>query len=253
MTIPSFTKRGIIHGFSTRKLEKSKNPSNRLDNECGQRGDEFKVYENRQTFFNVLNLKGDFWSLKQIHGSKVITVGKKREAFLNKEGVLEGDGLVTGQRGVILTMYSADCVIIFLFDPVKQVIGLGHAGWRGTVRGIGSELVKTMVNSFGSNAGDILVGIGPAIGACCYEVGFEVIKKVSEAVKESHLFVKLIGEEKWILDLKMLNVGILETAGVRKDNITISSHCTFCHPDSFFSFRRDGGKTGRMVSVISLS
>ncbi|MDO9573950.1 MAG: peptidoglycan editing factor PgeF, partial [Candidatus Contubernalis sp.] len=250
LTIPSFTKSGVVHGFSTRKLEYNKTPCCSLSLDTGTGGEEFRAYKNREIFLKALGLKGDFWSLKQVHGSRVFTVAEKREPHSIKDGILKGDGLVTRQRGVILTMYSADCVILFLFDPVQQVVGLGHAGWRGTVDGIGPELVKTMVGGCGSREEDILVGIGPAIGACCYEVGRDVIEKVWEVVEESHLFAKPNGEEKWILDLKMLNVRLLETAGIPKENITVSSLCTFCHPDSFFSYRRDGGMTGRMMSVI---
>lgn len=248
LTVPSFTNLGVIHGFSTRRVEDNHYSIDNLDTGLGE--GEFSAIKNRGIFLNALNLKGDFWSLKQVHGSRVFSVVEK--SLIEGEEMLEGDGLVTGQRGVILTMYSADCVIILLFDPVKQVAALGHAGWRGTLEGIGPELVKAMAASYGCSHKDILVGISPAIGACCYEVGEEVKEKLSEEVKDPYIFTKPSGSGKWMLDLKLLNVRLLNNAGIREENVTVSSLCTFCNRDLFFSYRRDRGFAGRMMSVICL-
>lgn len=250
LTIPSFTKFGVTHGFSTRKMEADEVSFYNLDTGSGEGEEEFRAYKNRQIFLNALNLKGEFWSLKQVHGSRVYSVEEK--AFAKGDDLLEGDGLVTDQRGVILTMYSADCVIIFLFDPIQQVVALGHAGWRGTLEGIGKELVKTMAACYGCRAEDILVGISPAIGVCCYEVGEEVREKITRVGEDPLLFAKTKGSGKWMLDLKQLNVRFLTRAGIRHENVTVSSFCTFCYQDLFFSFRRDGGFAGRMMSGICL-
>ncbi len=250
LTIPSFTKSGVIHGFSTRKVEGREASSCVLDTGSGNQEKEFRAIKNRGKFLGALNLKGEFWSLKQVHGSRIYSV--EEIAFSKGDDPLEGDGLVTGHKGVILTMYSADCVIIFLFDPVKRVAALGHAGWRGTLEGIGKELVKAMAVSYGCRSEDILAGISPAVGACCYEVGEEVKEKLSEKVKDPYYYTKPTAGGKWMLDLKLLNVRLLNNAGIREENVTVSSFCTFCNGDLFFSYRRDGGFAGRMMSVICL-
>lgn len=249
LTIPSFTKQGVVHGFSTRLVEGCQVSSYALDTRSDGK-EEFKAIKNRRLFVGALNLEGDFWALKQVHGRRVFSVGEK--VYSKGEEQMEGDGLVTNQGGVILTMYSADCAIIFLFDPVQRAAALGHAGWRGTLKGIGPELVKAMTSSYGCRPENIMAGISPAIGACCYEIGEEVIEKLYQVMKEPEMFIKLGRSGKYMLDLKLLNAKLLKEAGIQEEKVAVSSHCTFCNPDLFFSYRRDGGFAGRMMSLICL-
>lgn len=226
-SIPSFGHKDIYHGFSTR-LNKQEN------------------------FVEILGLKEPFYYLNQVHGNEVIVVEDQLSREKNKVSSLPGDGLVTALREVTLIMFSADCPILFFFDTEKEVVGLAHAGWKGTVRGIGMEMVKTMEEFFNSQSKDILVGISPAIGSCCYEVGEEVIEKLSGVLENWSLTCYPNSQGKWMLNLKEANASLLEKAGIRRDNITLSTHCTCCNPSLFYSYRRSRGGKGRMISFIGL-
>ncbi len=253
LTIPSFTQKGIPHGFSTRAGGVSKGFFYSLNTGFLPQEDENNVYINRKIFLETLEVKGKLCSLKQAHGKEVVIVNEEHKISAgNGKNMAEGDGLVTNQRGLILSMYSADCAVLFFYDPIKRVIGLAHAGWRGTVKGIGPETVKTMQNHFQSSQKDILAGISPAVGPCCYEVEAEVVDSFSQVLEDySSLFEARPGG-KWMFNLKEANARILEKQGIKRDHITVSSHCTCCNSDLFFSYRRSRGITGRMISVISL-
>ncbi len=230
LDIPTFKNNNFISGFSTRITGIGKG-------------------EESSFFLEALDLSGKIYSLKQVHGKKVVAIDNDNDtSFLEKS---EGDGLITGHKGIILTMYSADCPVIFLCDPVKRVIGLAHAGWRGTVKGIGWELVEAMKDNYGCQGENILAGISPAIGPCCYEVGDDVVQGIARILGNGHSCCEKKGH-KWMLDLKEVNRRVLEQAGIRSNNIVVSKLCTFCNPSLFYSYRRAGGATGRMMSVISL-
>lgn len=228
LSIPSFENNDIINGFSSR-ITKGVETNKLLE---------------------ALNLNGKLYALKQVHGKKVIVIDNEDD--INGQEKAEGDGLVTGRKGIVLSMYSADCPVLFLFDPVKRVVGLGHAGWRGTVKGIGLELVKAMNNFYQCREENILAGISPAIGSCCYEVGEEVIQGTARILDNDFSCCEEKTGGKWMLDLKEVNSRVLEKAGIQKNNIAVSKLCTFCNSSLFYSYRRSGGSTGRMMSVISL-
>lgn len=253
LTIPSFSKKGIPHGFSTRTGGVSKGYFYSLNTGFLTREDEHNVNINRKIFLDTLQIKGKLCSLKQVHGKEIIIVNDKFNFLTDhKEHLAQGDGLVTNQRGLILSMYSADCAVLFFYDPVNEVIGLAHAGWRGTALGIGHEMLETMQNHFHSRREDILVGISPAVGPCCYEVGDEVADSFSRVSENYLTLFEALPGDKWMFNLKEANARILERQGIKREHITVSSYCTCCRPDLFFSYRRDRGKTGRMISVISL-
>ena len=155
------------------------------------------------------------------------------------------DGLVTNAQGVALTVMIADCVPILLFDPVKNVIGAVHAGWRGTANAIVKKALMTMQVEYNTDMKDVRVFIGPSAGLCCYEVGEEVAVKFENKIvsyKNTKVFI----------DLKKENALQLQKQGLVKGNIEISKHCTICEKQLFHSFRRDGKHAGRMLAVICL-
>ncbi|HCI82249.1 MAG TPA: peptidoglycan editing factor PgeF [Ktedonobacter sp.] len=186
------------------------------------------------------------------------------------EEMHKGDALMTNQRGVALALSFADCVPIVFHDPVQQVIGIAHGGWRGTARGVVMATVDAMRERFGSQPHDILAGIGPSIGTCCYEVSeqvrdlflgtqqFETMptqERYRDAVYTSATFstVQLADRESLRLDLGETNRKQLLFAGLTPEHIEVSGVCTSCHVDNFFSHRREHGKTGRFPVIIALS
>lgn len=142
-------------------------------------------------------------------------------------------------------MKVADCVPIYLVDPQTLAIGLIHAGWRGTSRGIVTKAVQRMQQVYGTEPRDLLVALGPAIQKCCYEGGEEVAEKFPEKVR----FRKGL---KGHLDLAGANALDMLRAGVLKKNIQASPHCTCCEPRSFHSYRRDQRIAGRQYALLAL-
>lgn len=206
-------------------------------------------------------------TLRQIHSDVI------RSADSIPEESLSGDGLITATPGLLLGIQTADCLPVILVDARRHVIGVFHAGWRGTVQRIVEKGVGEMHRLFGSNPRDIKAAIGPGIQGCCYEVGEEVrIKfesqfgygaklfrevKDSDPVREKYPLLFLTarapghGElpRKIFLDLVEANRRQLLAAGVPAKSIETSPLCTNCHPELLFSYRGEKGKTGRMLAV----
>ena len=154
------------------------------------------------------------------------------------------DGLVTQDPEIILTLKVADCVPVFLHDPSKNIIGLVHSGWRGTVENIVLNAIQLMEKN-GTETCDIRCILGPAIGICCYEVDGEVAKIFDDKVK-----VKM-EERKWRVGLHEQIRLQLASVGVQKKNIRSSEICTY-ESQGYQSYRRDGENAGRMVAFLRL-
>ncbi|MNP43457.1 Laccase domain protein [compost metagenome] len=167
--------------------------------------------------------------------------------------------MLTDVPGILLTSFYADCVPLYFYDHVKQVIGLAHAGWKGTVLGIASDMVNKMKEAYGCDIRDIRAAIGPSIGACCYEVDEKVMSHVYELEKGimgnneyTGAWYQNKDNGKSMLNLKEMNRHIMMKAGILPTHIECTTWCTSCRNDLFFSYRKDGGITGRMASWIGL-
>lgn len=193
----------------------------------------------------------DIFVMNQVHGARITELferPKGEETF----GVIETDGVVTALPRLALSVLTADCVPVLMADVKGGVVGAVHAGWRGTVSGISAEAVKAMVDSFGSKIEDIVVVLGPAIGPCCYEVGMEVADEIYGALEFPGDYLSESEGGKFRLDLFRLNRFFLEASGIRGESIFSTDFCTLCNPGLFYSYRRDGAKTGRMLSAIMI-
>jgi len=168
------------------------------------------------------------------------------------------DGVITDQKNILLTTVHADCLPVWLYDEEHHAIGLVHAGWRGTLAGIAPKAVKLMQETYGSDPAKMKAAIGPGISLCCFETGPEVI----EAFRIHWDFADKYAEPaenrpdgnagKFYIDLKGINTEELLQAGLQLENIEISSHCTHCEPETFASYRREGGTYMRMGAGICL-
>ena len=158
------------------------------------------------------------------------------------------DALVTNTSGVALVVFTADCTPILLYDPITGAVGAVHAGWRGTVAGIVSKAVAAMVTSFGCRAEDICAAIGPNIGPCCFETDRDVPDAMIAALGDSAAPYIQSAENKFHVDLKGLNALWLHHSSVT--NIEISTDCTACAPNRFWSHRITSGKRGSQGAVI---
>jgi len=202
-----------------------------------------KVKENYARICRALGINtSDIVRNAQVHGNRIRVVTKEDTGKLFTQTPPEADGLITNSPGVALMVYTADCVPVILHDPVKNVIGAVHAGWRGTASNIAGEAIKKMKDVFDCNCGDIRAAIGPCISKCCYETDSDVSLALPE-------FSAKHGA-KFMVDLKEANRCLLDKAGVR--NIEISEECTSCKNDKYWSHRKTKGKRGIQATIIML-
>ncbi len=157
------------------------------------------------------------------------------------------DALITDVKGVVLTILTADCVPILLYDREKEVVAAVHAGWKGTKARIAYKTVQKMKETYGCDPKDIVAGVAPSIGRCCYEVGAEVATHFSN-IPEGFTPVG----EKYMLDLPLINKQQLLATGLQDENIEMSRVCTACNVERFFSYRKEQGCSGRFMSMIGM-
>lgn len=160
------------------------------------------------------------------------------------------DGLITDCPQVALVVFSADCTPVLLFDPVRMAAGAIHAGWRGTALGIAAKAVDAMVSSFGCRREDIRAAIGPSIGPCCFETDQDVPQAMLDGLGEEARTAICKKGDKFYVDNKLCNALWLRQAGVTVTDI--SSSCTRCAPERFWSHRAAGDKRGSLAAVIRL-
>ncbi|MBA4547546.1 peptidoglycan editing factor PgeF [Thermoactinomyces intermedius] len=215
-----------------------------------------QVLSNRKELSDALQMPFSAWTCgEQVHGVHIETVGEKHRGYgkdSRKTAFQDTDGMVTNETGILLAAYFADCVPLYFYAPDVDWIGIAHAGWKGTVGGIGSKMVGRFT-SLGADPGKIRVVIGPSIGSCCYEVDERVYRPLENILSDEKALNEVaVSREpgRWQLDLKKANAKILEKAGVHPRHILLSRFCTSCDQDYFYSHRRDQGETGRMVAYI---
>jgi polyphenol oxidase len=259
----------LVHGFSTRPGGVSDLGGEKVLN-LGFAGWDTKenVLENRRRFQSALAAPDlALCGLTQIH-SDVVHLFEAPPA-----APCRGDALVTNRPGVLLGVQTADCVPILLVDPKNRAVAAVHAGWRGTLQRIIGKAIGKMQMQCATKPANVLAAIGPSIGGCCYEVGTEVASEFrSQFANASEWFDELrTGDEpnslQWLnmappghqpppknvlLDLRKANRAQLLEAGLLPRNISISCLCTACHGDLLFSYRKERGTTGRLMSVIGI-
>mgnify|MGYP004479502605 CR=1 FL=1 len=162
----------------------------------------------------------------------------------------EADGLITNTPGTALFVYSADCGTILLEDRATGAVGACHAGWRGTALGIAEKTARAMMEAFGSRPEDLCAVLGPCIGRCCFETHGDVPEAMSRALGDAARPAIDQTGEKYHVDLKYINRLFLERAGLLPEHIDVSSHCTACETEIFWSHRRHGEKRGSLGAVI---
>jgi len=244
MTSPNIV---ATHAFTTRFGGISSGVFSSLNLGLNLNDTKENVKENYKRLCDVLGIKSDdIVFSNQVHGSRVRVVSQADRGAVFKACTTEqADGVITNERNVALMVFTADCVPMLLHDPVKNVIGAIHAGWRSTAAGIAGIAVQEMQEQFNCNPGNILAAIGPSISGCCYEVGPEVADafcKFKEYITEHN--------GKYKVDLKEVNRIQLANAGVV--NITTSDECTCCNNKKFWSHRFTKGERGSQIAIISM-
>ncbi len=251
ITVPAFAAgRGPVrHFFGTRPPRSHSDDIGTINGTAAGLGDEVgpvrteDVSPRRRRSLTVI-------SVKQVHGSDVLVLDRPVE-----DGeVFPGgwDAIVTDQPGLLLTVRTADCVPMLLYDPGERVVAAVHAGWRGAVAGIVPRAIETMRDRFGSEPGVLEVGIGPSVGPCCYEVDRPVLTQLRERFSDWREVIEPTGTDRAMLDLRTLVRRQAEGRGVQPGRIRAVRVCTMCHPGLFYSYRREGQVKGTMVSGIML-
>jgi YfiH family protein len=242
----------LVAGMSARKAS----PDPYQHNYALHVGDDpDRVRLNRQKLAEQLGMSFSAWTCgEQVHGADIAEVssedrGKGRNSL--ETALPSVDGLLTDQEDILLTSFYADCVPLLFYSPDSSIIGLAHAGWRGTVGRIGPRMVEKMVRR-GAKREGILAAIAPSIGGCCYEVDEHVVGPLSQSLSDLSGVINPSRPGRWMLNLKAANRKLLLEAGIREENLLVSGWCTSCHEEHFFSHRRDQGRTGRMVAWIGM-
>lgn len=246
----------VVHAFTTRSGGVSTGPFSSLNMAFHVGDTALSVRVNRALACGALGINpACLVAGRQVHGSGIGVVGecdRGRGALSDEDSLPDQDALVTGDTGVPLSSYYADCVPVFLLDPVRKVVALAHAGWKGTVLKISQKVVRKMTEVYGTDPKDCLAGIGPSIGPCCYEVDGHVIGPLRKSFLGWRELTRAASPGKWRLDLWEANRHTLLEAGLQDKNIITARICTSCHNDLFFSYRAQGGTAGRMASFIML-
>lgn len=258
ITFPSFEKTGLVrHMYTTRRGGVSVGAFGPMNLGFNRGDDEDAVIENYRRISYVSEIyPGDMVFSDQVHGDRILYVDQQdRGKGIYQPKEMEGvDGLITDKAQVCLVTFYADCVPLFFLDPVKKVIGLAHAGWRGTVLEIGRKMVERLQEDFDCDTADILAGIGPSIGPCCFEVGPDVESEFLRAFPAWRAEIIRPAEkpEKSYVDLWRTNQLILEKAGLKPEHITVTDLCTKCHAEYFHSHRRMGNLRGTQAAFLEL-
>lgn len=189
-------------------------------------------------------------SPRQTHTNNVVVID---EDNLDNE-LYDVDGVITKLKGVALTIATADCQSIILYDKEKEVIGNIHSGWKGTLGKILSKGINLMIDRFSSNVEDIIVCIGPSILDCCFEVDKDVVDMFNEEFTDIEEFIRLgeikEGKQKYYIDTVGINKKELLRMGLLEENIYLSNICTKCNSDIYHSYRGQGIDSGRNITLV---
>lgn len=248
---------GIVeHCFTTREGGVSEDIFSSLNLSFTRGDDNDSVAENYKRLAETLGVTEDcFVCTDQTHTTNVIRVGKEECGYgvTRPKPYTDVDGLITNEKGVVLSTFFADCVPLFFVDPVNFAIGLSHSGWRGTVNRMGKHTIDEMKENFGSDPKDMIVAIGPSICQDCYEISEDVAIEFKKAFKghESEILIDK-GNGKYQLDLWQSNRIVMLEAGIKPENISVTNICTCCNPKLLFSHRASHGKRGNLGAFMYL-
>ena len=247
----AFSELGIPHGFFTRHGGVSPKPFDSLNMATTVGDSNENVLENLARMFAAFGLdlatRYDGW---QVHSGTVTCVAKPRDV---RARAMRTDALITDRPHVTLVMRFGDCVPVLIADPVRRAAAVYHAGWPGTVKKIGANVVRTMKAVYGSDPGDLIAAIGPSIGPDHFEVKEDVAGQLRAAFPDAaERIERTDADGRTLFDLWTANRLTLESCGVNPKRIDVAGICTVCRKDDWFSHRGDRGKTGRFGVLISL-
>ena len=227
------------------------------------RGD--AVRENYRRLARALGAEvGQFVCSDQTHTVNVrrVTAADAGKGLTRERDYRDVDGLITDEPGLVLSTFYADCVPLYVVDPVHRAIGMSHSGWRGTAARMGAVTLSAMQEAYGTRPEDVVCAVGPSICRDCYEVSADVADIFAEefpgheqeilAESEKNSVGMAHADKKYQLDLWKANEIIFQEAGVRKEHLAVTDICTCCNPKLLFSHRASHGKRGNLGGFLYL-
>ena len=234
-----FPESAVACGFTTRRGGVSKPPYDSLNLGFNTPDELSAVRENHRILFRFLGVReANAAVMDQVHGSavNVVTSGGISPAT---------DGIVTSRPGIVLTIRIADCVPLLLYDPVRMAAAAVHCGWRPLAGGVIENVLETMTGVLGVVPGEVIAALGPSAGPCCYEIGGEVAGRLlpgSVVRRDGKIYADLRDEVRQRL----------VDSGLMLRSIETIPDCTICNESLYFSHRRDGVLSGRMMGYIMI-
>lgn len=259
LTFPMLEQLGSVsHLISTRTGGVSEGELSTM-NLSFTRGDrEENVLENYRRIARVLHCEPkDMVGSHQTHTTNIrrVTAADKGKGIVCERDYCDIDGLICNEQGIVLVTYYADCVPLFVVDPVNRAIGLAHSGWRGTVNKMGRCMVEAMREQFGSNPAQLYAAVGPSICRECYEVSEDVAEQFAEVftgTERDNIVTPGRQEGKYQLDLWLANECIFRECGIPREQISVTDICTCCNSEYLFSHRASGGRRGNIAAFLML-
>jgi len=245
----------LVHCFTTRRGGVSSGECSSLNLGFNRNDNKNNVLSNFRLITDSLNIKFENLVLSnQIHDNRLKIVDEKDVGKgLLVEGDIKGyDGLLTNVKNVTLVTFYADCIPIYILDPINNAIALLHSGWRSTYKDIAGVALELMKEKYKTCISSVEIVIGPSIGKCCFEIDRDVLELFKERFSISNEMYTKNGNDKWLLDLQGVIIETLIKKGIKRDNIFNSKVCTKCNNDYFFSHRGDNGKTGSLCAIMQL-
>ncbi|MEE9240766.1 MAG: peptidoglycan editing factor PgeF [bacterium] len=238
----------VRHAFSTRRGGVSEGSFRSLNLGPADGEDPDRIQENRKRFFKAAGFPpAKVAEVNQVHGVEVVDA-----ADVPDEGRVSADGIMTNAPEVLLTIQTADCVPVLLADSSHRVVAAVHAGRAGTAAGVVDAAVERMTERYESDPRDLIAALGPGISITCYEVAEECVVPFRSRYPDWREFCSPLSRGQWLLDLPDAVRRQLLMAGIPEKQIGTASFCTFSESARFFSYRRDGSPTGRLLSAIGI-
>ena len=242
-----FNTKRVLSLFTTRYRGYSHAPYHSLNLAFHVNDNASNVFKNHQKLAKKLgyNYK-HLVHMQQIHSDKIVIVDPTLHNFENPP---ECDALITDQPNIPLMVMTADCTPVLFYDPKQKVIAVAHAGRAGALKDIVPKTIQKMQNDFRSQLTDIIVVLGPSIGACCYEVGEKIAQEVTQ---RGYGLAVVYENEKYSLDVNAIIHHQLKEMELPPEHIEDLAICNACQNETFFSYRADKQKTGRFAGVLML-
>ena len=247
-TLPHWEEAGAKVVMTTRFGGESKEPFCGLNLGLHVDDERETVVANRRAMLEALDAdESDFVTIKQVHGKQILKAEFSHRGcgFDSYESAVDDtDGVFTTEKHLMMATFYADCLPVAVFHPGKKILGLAHAGWKGTYQNIGKELILAMSAEEDFDPAECWCALGAGIGSCCYEVDESFYQRFTERYeKGEEWFCRENGTFRF--DNVKANKSLLTELGVKEENIDVLGICTACHNDMFFSYRKEQGRTGR--------